>query len=209
RSAECLGEAGKKRQAEDLPDADEVESDESGEQEGCAHLHALREQQHLAALDAVRHHAADQRKQKNRNAAEKGVQAKQKRRVGKLQDQPALSGNLHPGPDAGRAGAHPHQAEIPILKSFEGPADHDWVLFGKAKMPSGHELDCTSLGTDKTAMDFRRLLPEIRWQSCLSPDSGRSGQLPCSILTASDTHSESTRTSHVARLPSESGAQPD
>src|ERR1035441_5487125 len=25
------------------------------------------------------------------------------------------------------------------------------------------------LGTDKTAMDFRRLLPEIRWQSCLSP----------------------------------------
>jgi hypothetical protein len=26
-------------------------------------------------------------------------------------------------------------------------------------------------GTDKTAMDFRRLLPEIRWQSCLSPVS--------------------------------------
>src|ERR1035441_10260888 len=25
------------------------------------------------------------------------------------------------------------------------------------------------LGTDKTAMDFRRRLPEIRWQSCLSP----------------------------------------
>ena len=27
-------------------------------------------------------------------------------------------------------------------------------------------------GTDKTAMDFRRLLPEIRWQSCLSPVPG-------------------------------------
>src|ERR1019366_8351238 len=27
-------------------------------------------------------------------------------------------------------------------------------------------------GTDETAMDFRRLLPEIRWQSRLSPDSG-------------------------------------
>ena len=26
-------------------------------------------------------------------------------------------------------------------------------------------------GTDKTAMDFRRPLPEIRWQSCLSPGS--------------------------------------
>ena len=24
-------------------------------------------------------------------------------------------------------------------------------------------------GTDKTAMNFQRLLPEIRWQSCLSP----------------------------------------
>jgi hypothetical protein len=28
--------------------------------------------------------------------------------------------------------------------------------------------DCPP-GTDKTAMDFRRPLPEIRWQSCLSP----------------------------------------
>src|ERR1035438_6893237 len=27
-------------------------------------------------------------------------------------------------------------------------------------------------GTDKTAMDFRRLLPEMRWQSCLSPVPG-------------------------------------
>src|ERR1035441_2488139 len=27
-------------------------------------------------------------------------------------------------------------------------------------------------GTDETAMDFRRLLPEIRWQSRLSPGSG-------------------------------------
>src|ERR1035438_10858132 len=27
-------------------------------------------------------------------------------------------------------------------------------------------------GTDETAMDFRRLLPEIRWQSRLSPASG-------------------------------------
>ncbi len=26
-----------------------------------------------------------------------------------------------------------------------------------------------TLGTDKTAMNFRRILPEIRWQSCLSP----------------------------------------
>ena len=29
-----------------------------------------------------------------------------------------------------------------------------------------------TVGTDKTAMDFRRPLPEIRWQSRLSPVSG-------------------------------------
>ena len=27
----------------------------------------------------------------------------------------------------------------------------------------------TRPGTDKTAMNFRRTLPEIRWQPCLSP----------------------------------------
>jgi len=40
-------------------------------------------------------------------------------------------------------------------------------------------------GTDKTAMDFRRLLPEIRWQSCLSPEgpvSGTAGLRPAGKL---------------------------
>src|ERR1039457_4304404 len=34
--------------------------------------------------------------------------------------------------------------------------------------------------TDKTAMDFRRLLPGIRWQSCLFPvrHSGQTGDRP-------------------------------
>src|ERR1035438_3219567 len=34
-------------------------------------------------------------------------------------------------------------------------------------------------------------------------------EVPCSILAASDLHSESKRKSHVARLPCESSAQPD
>ena len=45
------------------------------------------------------------------------------------QDQPALRRDLHPRADAGRAGAHPHQAEVAVLKCFEDPADHDWRLF--------------------------------------------------------------------------------
>src|ERR1700739_4852787 len=39
-------------------------------------------------------------------------------------DQPALRDNLHPGADAGCAGAKPHQAKIAILKCFEDSADH-------------------------------------------------------------------------------------
>jgi len=30
-------------------------------------------------------------------------------------------------------------------------------------------VSAASPGTDKTAMDFWLTLPEIRWQSCLSP----------------------------------------
>src|ERR1035437_7035940 len=114
-----------------------LEADERGQKKGGAHLPALREQQHLAALDAVGHYAADQGEQKDRDAAEEGIQAEQKGRVGELEDEPALRGDLHPGTDAGRAGAHPHQAEVAILKSLEDPADHDWVRFGKANMPQG------------------------------------------------------------------------
>src|ERR1022692_2271246 len=47
------------------------------------------------------------------------------------------------------------------------------------------EIPCyhvASEGTDKAAMDFRRLLPEIRWQPCLSPDPGTDCQ-PISILS--------------------------
>jgi hypothetical protein len=35
-----------------------------------------------------------------------------------------LRDDLHPGADAGGAGANPHQAEIAILKRFKDPANH-------------------------------------------------------------------------------------
>jgi len=38
--------------------------------------------------------------------------------------------------------------------------------------PQVRRTDDRPSGTDKTAMDFRRLLPEIRWRSCLSPNLG-------------------------------------
>src|ERR1035437_5758345 len=50
-------------------------------------------------------------------------------------------------------------------------------------------------GTDKTGMDFRRILPEIRCQSCLSPGSEptpRGGFSPLSPVACLDTpHSRS------------------
>ena len=52
------------------------------------------------------------------------VERQQERGVGERVDQPALRDDLHPGADAGRARADPHQAEVAILKSFEDPAKH-------------------------------------------------------------------------------------
>ena len=118
-------------------------------------------EQHLAALDAVGNHAADQGKQKNGDTAEEGIEAEQEGRVGKLEDEPALGGNLHPRANAGGAGAYPHQAEVAILKSFEDPANHDWVIFGKANLPGG-----------------------MNW--IVAVRRGASCELPCSILAASD-----------------------
>ena len=94
-----------------------------GEHRRTRHLHVLRGQQNLAPLDPVGHHAADQREQKDRDAAQKLVQRQQKRRVAEAIDQPALGHDLHPGADARGAGADPHQAEIAIMKCFEDPAN--------------------------------------------------------------------------------------
>jgi hypothetical protein len=45
-----------------------------------------------------------------------------------LPDQPALRQQLHPGADGGGEGADPHQAKIPIMKSFEDPLDHGGAM---------------------------------------------------------------------------------
>jgi hypothetical protein len=38
-------------------------------------------------------------------------------------DQPSLGDDLHPGANAGGAGANPHQTEIAILECFKDPAE--------------------------------------------------------------------------------------
>ena len=100
---------------------------------GARHLHILRAEQNLPPLHAVGHHAADQREQEDGNAAEKLIQRQQKGRMAQPVDQPALRHDLHPGADAGGAGADPHQAEIAILKCFKDPANQISVSVGSAK----------------------------------------------------------------------------
>ena len=122
RSAKGLGQAGDERETEDRPHMDQSGRHQHGEQRRARHLHVLGDEENLAPLDPVGHHPADQREEKDGNAAEKLIEREQKGRMAQPVDQPALRHNLHPGANAGRTGTEPHQAEIAILKCFKYPA---------------------------------------------------------------------------------------
>ena len=130
RSAEGLGQTGNERKAQDVPDVHLASCHQDGEQSGGSHLHILGGEQNLPALHPIGHHATDQREQEDGNAAEKLIQRQQERGVAEPVDQPALRHDLHPGANAGGAGAKPHQAEIAILKCFKDPANHLAVSVG-------------------------------------------------------------------------------
>ena len=51
---------------EEVPDLDNMEADQQGQDNGRAHLNALREDQHVTALEAIGQNAAYQREKKNR-----------------------------------------------------------------------------------------------------------------------------------------------
>ena len=53
-----------------------------------------------------------------------------------------------------------------------GAADSPGWTAAKAAVLDALDRELPPPGTDKAAMDFRRLLPEIRWQSRLSPGLG-------------------------------------
>ncbi len=93
--------------------------DQNRKDRRACHLHVLGGEQDLASLNPVGHHPADQREQENGDAAEKLVERQQERGMAQAIDEPALRHNLHPGADAGGAGAEPHQTEITIVKCFE------------------------------------------------------------------------------------------
>ena len=93
--------------------------DQNGERGGAGHLNVLRYQENSPALDAIGDHAANQRKQKNGNAAQKLIESQQKRRMAQTIDQPALGHDLHPGTDAGGTGANPHQPKIAVLECLK------------------------------------------------------------------------------------------
>jgi hypothetical protein len=63
-----------------------------------------------------------------------------------------------------------------------GAADSPGWTAAKAAVLDALDHATSPPGTDKTAMDFRRLLPEIRWQPCLSPDFATARQ-PISTLS--------------------------
>jgi len=69
---------------------------------------------------------------------------------------------------------------LPALAA--GAADSPGWTAAKAAVLDALDRALSPPGTDKTAMDFPRLLPEIRWQPCLSPDPGTDCQ-PISTLS--------------------------
>ena len=77
--AESLGQSGDERKTENMPYVDNSGRHQDREQRRAPHLHVLRDEQNLPALDAVGHHAPDQREQEDGNAAEKLIQSEQER----------------------------------------------------------------------------------------------------------------------------------
>ena len=61
-------------------------------------------------------------------------------RVGKPVDEPGLRHQLHPRADAGRAGAHPHQAEIAVFKRPKDPVQQQCSVWLTARLVSGQRL---------------------------------------------------------------------
>ena len=119
RAAKGLGQAGHKRETKDRPNVGQSVGHQDSKDRRTRHLYVLRGEQDFPALDAVGHHAADQREQEDGNAAEKLVEREQEGGMAQAIDEPALGHDLHPGADARGAGTDPHQPEIAIMKCFE------------------------------------------------------------------------------------------
>ena len=107
-----------------MPDLHHVEADQESQHQRARHLQELGKHEQVAAFEAVGKHTAHQREEKDRSRLQDRVQGQQEGAVAHLPDQPTLRQHLHPRADGGGAGADPHQAEIPVMKSFEDPLNH-------------------------------------------------------------------------------------
>src|SRR5215471_14346468 len=105
-----------------MPYVDRSRRYQDCQQRRAAHLYVLGDKKNLPSFNAVGHHPANQREQKDRNSTQKLVEREQKSRMTQTVDQPALCHDLHPRADAGCAGAEPHQTEVSIMKSFKDSA---------------------------------------------------------------------------------------
>src|SRR5262249_4699246 len=84
-------------------------------------LYVLRGEQNASSFYPIGNNASDQRKEKDRNPAQKLIQCKQESGMAEPIDEPALGDDLHPGANAGNAGPKPHQPEVTVGKCFEYP----------------------------------------------------------------------------------------
>ena len=139
-----------------MPDADDLEGEEGGEEEGAGHLDILRAEQDVAAIDAVGDDAADQREQQNGDLAEEAIETEKEGRAGEGEDQPALSDDLHPGADGGGAGANPEEAKIAVMESLKDAAPH-WIQHRLRRRVLG--IGCWVLAN---AAQTEGLLPALR-----------------------------------------------
>ena len=87
--------------------------------EGGGHLDVLRAEQQPAAIVAIGDDAADEREQQDRQLPEEIVEPEEERRLGEVEDEPALRDLLHPRADRRGEGAEPEDAEIAVSEGGE------------------------------------------------------------------------------------------
>ena len=120
-AAERLGETGRERQDEDVPDLHDAEEHEEGQRGRRHHLDVLRRHQRLSSIAAVGQHAADEHEEHERQALEESVEAEEKGRSGQRLNHPVLRRHLRPRADARCAGAKPLDAKIAVSEGGERP----------------------------------------------------------------------------------------
>jgi hypothetical protein len=99
RTAEGLREAGDERQRQDVPDAHVSKEYQRRQDERCRHLNVLRAEQQSTAIVTIGNDAADEREEQNRQLAEEIIKSEKERRLGEVENQPALCDFLHPRAD--------------------------------------------------------------------------------------------------------------